>query len=913
LTITSGRPLTYGNRRKVVTLLCIILASAPVMGISVYVDSFTSNDWDRFTDIGPVPLMIRGRQAYLIVNQIDTVSGLTNTSSVLQGSRHVKPFFENTSGASWNKLVSPSSDYYDTFPEVFTFYEGRLVTNNSEIALSRDLATNLGADLGDTIYTKGSDNIWYNITVVGLYDKYVFNLADELATDLQELNWGDAIVESEVLLRHYSLSLEIHADFDRSPISSFDTDFSLRYLNSIDAEIEELFVAGTTDTVYYISNSLSIAIGAYSSWVDYNRIAQIQRTSGLLLLTGFVILMAIRFNLSEKKQESDMLLMRGAEKIGVLLNLFKEILFLGMIGCVVGLVFGVLISRVALMSTELFSFQPDLFWSEPFLISMDSIILSLLIGILTPIIAFGFSISFDSIKQPMETKSGRLGKLSKRLGFLQWDILFIVGTIVLLLGILLGGVRLIQNTPLSPILSLTPFALIIGIASLFVKGMSRGAVFISRAMSPVIGNIPSKVGIRKIGRNASSTAPTILVLVLAMSLACNYTILGVSIGPTKEYQARFAFGADAKFHLNVGNQSGWGDFAEVVENHSATEAVTTLSIGSMYLSSGVADEIDFVAINPDGYRQVGYNHLGYPLDKTSMNNSLTVMMTNPTGVIITSDIATEYDVGPGDALRARVLSSSEEETTSFLVLEVVDALSPCTFYDTGTDDDPGLWSKNVGKRVIWANRDYLSLELNFTFTQTSLLAVRTVDGANSTKMAEDVIANAPGNTVIENVWITKDLELDALTQKPVYKMDRAVDTIVIAALLFVVIGAFTTFSAEHLASRRREVALLRALGATRSQAVATQSSEVIIIALFSVGLLIFYGPLLTFINMITVSTSSYIYPITMFSVIPFGLLAIIVAIFLLSIGSFVITAAILSSRVEIAPALKETWAEGGIF
>ncbi|MHA1387332.1 MAG: FtsX-like permease family protein [Candidatus Thorarchaeota archaeon] len=912
MVISVGLKLIHGNQRKIVTLLCVILASAPIMGISVYVDSFTFHDWNRFIDIGPVPITIRGRDTFLLVSTIDTIPVLTNTCSMLHGSRHIKPYADNFSGASWQKFVSPAPDYFDVFPEVFTFYAGRNVANESEIALSRNLATELGVGLGDLIYTQGGYEIWFNVTIVGLYDKYVFHLADELATDIQEINWGDAIVTTGLLIRYHSLSLEIHADFDKSPISPFDTDASLHYLNSINAEIESLSGLDTSSSVIYVNNYLAIATSEYASWVDNYRIIQIQRTTGLILLAGFVILMAIRFNLREKKQETDMLLMRGAEKLSIFLSLFKEILVVGIIGCFTGFVVGILMSRIALMATELFSFNLHLFLSEPFFISMDSVIISLIIGILTPLIAFGFSVSLDAIKQPIDTKSGRLGRLSKRAGYLKWDVLFIFGTIVLLIGILFSGIRLIQNTPLSPILALAPFALILGIASLFVKGMSRGAVYLSRVFSPLIGKIPSNVGIRKIGRNASSTAPTIIVIVLAMSLACNHTILGASIVSTKEYQARFAFGADAKIQLNAANRSSWDDFVEIAKKHTSTKAVTTLSLGSIYLSSGIADEIDFVAIDPNGYRKVGYNHLGYPLDQTSMNDSLTEMMINPTGVIITSDVALEYGVGRGDALRARVLSASEEETLSFQVIQVVEALSPCRFYDTGTTDSPGWWSTNVGQRVIWANRNYLNLEFNFTFRQTSLVCIRTVDGENSTKMVEDVLADAPSNTYYEGAWISKDIELDTLTQESVYRMDRAVDTIVTVALLFVVVGSLTTFSAEHLAMRRKEVALLKALGATRRQVVVTQSSEVIIITFFSLGLLAFYAPLLTFIHTITTSTSSYIYSINMFLIIPLGFILNIVSIFVFLIASFVIATAMLSSRVDIPTALRDVWAEGGM-
>jgi hypothetical protein len=567
-----------------------------------------------------------------------------------------------------------------------------------------------------------------------------------------------------------------------------------------------------------------------------------------------------------------------------------------------------------MMSTGLFVFQSELFWNEPFIITLDSIIIAIIVGIRMPLMAFSFSVSLDTIKKPVKAKQGKIGRLSRIFAIIRWDVLFVVATIALLLGIILGGVRITQNSPLSPLLAAAPFALIIGIASLLVKAMDRGAFLASRVLSPLVGKIPAKVGIRKIGRNASSTAPTIIVLVLALSLAWNHAVVGASMAPTKTYQARFAFGSDAKFQLDPANTSGWQEFEEIVLNHEITLATSVISVGIMFLSAEVEDAIDFVAVDPDQFSKVGYDYLGHPLERSFLNDSLAEMEVNPAGLIITSDVALEYDIVSGDALRAKIVAGGEEATYSFSIIEVVDALPNCRLYDTGMDDPHGWWSQLlVGKRVIWANREFLMTQLGLGFKPNSVLCARTADGMNSTEMAEDVLRIAPGNSVSPNVWTTMDIELEAFTLKSTYRMDRAVDTMLIAALLLVVLGAFVTFSAESLRSRRQEVALMRALGASRKQVVTTQVSEMLVMVLFSIGLMFIYWPLLTQISLITQSTTSYVFPLAVYPIIPTVLLMGIVVLFIISLGSFIFVVALVSSRVNLAEALNATWTNEGFY
>ncbi|MHA1485116.1 MAG: ABC transporter permease, partial [Candidatus Thorarchaeota archaeon] len=466
-----------------------------------------------------------------------------------------------------------------------------------------------------------------------------------------------------------------------------------------------------------------------------------------------------------------------------------------------------------------------------------------------------------------------------------------------------------QNDPiLSIVLSVAPLALFLSVASLAIKGMRRGANLISRGFQRIVGEIPRTVGIRRIGKEASSAGPAALVLVLAMSLAWNSAVIGASLPLTKMNHARFAFGADVTFRLNEFALPDWNDFIENVTNHELTQTGTLVSVDRLYLTATGSGRVDAVAMNPLEYLDVGYDQFGQPLNESNVSDMLRDLHLTPAGAIISNDIAVEYEVSVGDTLRAVTSISDVSETLAFTIIGVVEGLSNNLLQSTNHN----YWGYlAVGTETLWINREYLESLVNLEQDARNVYCVRTIDGVNDTILVEDILSSGGDLVADDDDWASVSNEVAEYLGSTAYQMDRSVDTMLTVVMVGIIFGAFTVYAVEGFKARKREIALLRAMGASSGQVVKVQGAEMLVLAIISTGLLIGYGPLMIMNTLLTYRVTNYIFPVPIFAVFPWLTLVTIVVFFLASILVFVLAIAFLSSRVSLSEALNASWADSG--
>jgi ABC-type lipoprotein release transport system permease subunit len=422
----------------------------------------------------------------------------------------------------------------------------------------------------------------------------------------------------------------------------------------------------------------------------------------------------------------------------------------------------------------------------------------------------------------------------------------------------------------------------------------------------VVGEIPAIVGIRRIGKEASSAGPAALVLVLAMSLAWNNAVIGASIPLTKMNHARFAFGADVTFRLNEFKLPDWNDFIENVTNHELTQTGTLVSVARLYLSA-TGGKVDAVAMEPLEYLEVGYDQFGRPLNESDMSDMLKELQLTLAGAIISNDIAVEYEVSVGDTLRAATSVSGVSETMVFTIIGIAEGLSNNLLQATSHS----FWGlRTVGAETLWINREYIDSLIDLEQDARNVYCVRAIAGANDTIIAEDTLRSG-GDLVVGDDWASVSNEVSEYLGMTTYQMDRAVDTMLTIVMVGIIFGAFTVYAVEGIKGRKREIALLRAMGASSGQVVKAQGAEMLVLAIVSTGILMGYGPLMIVNSLLTYQVTNYVFPIPIFAVIPWLTLVTIVVFFLVSILVFVLTIAFLSSRVNLSEALNASWAESG--
>ncbi len=923
----SAIPVGYnsiqGLHRKGVSLLCILLASAMAMGILVYVDSFSIHEWDnQVGSIGSVAMSADGPGIESYVDEIRAIPNVERAQPIQYSSGMI--FYRSNEiemDQYYGRFDSPSAGYFDSFPDAYALIEGRYPLNESEIALSRSAIERMGYNIGDIV--NYSYNVWneygsyrsiesYLLGVVGIFEKES-NTPDDWYW-YYDSSIGIVVPE---LLNSLEIDISVHIEIDRTPLTPFDTTISLGYLLNIEQSIREL--DPTYDPVrgygrFYVDDNLAEGISRYATWQANMRNTQLGRASAVLMLVGLVMFLAIRYNVNERRFENNMLMSRGAAKSDIDRRMLKEIMGIASIGAIVGLGIGVLFSRFGLASVGFFEFNWALFFTEPLLISLFSIIISVLIGIILPYATWLVYQAIYSTRKRVEEHEGKLQKLSRVLVFIRWDVVLLALSVLLLIGLTSAGPLVLYNPFFTMILGYIPLAIFISLGSLCIKALRSGANPISRGMSHLIGILPSMIGVRRIGKSASSAGPAILVLVLSMSIAWTYAIIGASMPITKENQGRLAFGGDVAFRLGSYPTPAWNNFTANVTSHELTAAATMVSSTQLQLSAGYYDWASVLAINPEEYRYVGYDYMGIQLNGSNLAPMLTALASNPSGAIITRDIANQYAFETGDSLRGFSFDyQGVEETFTFTIVGITDALVNGELHDTGTPTGDVFYGyyQEVGANTIWVNREYLGTLISLDNSTENILCVRTNKGANGTQLVADVL-DAGGSIVIsDRDWSAVSYEVDNYLSQTAYRMDRAVDTMLTISTAAIIFGSFIIYAFEGLSARKREIALIRSMGGDRSVVVKSQMAEMLVLLGVGIILLLGYGPLHITNSLVNYRSSLYLFPVSVFPVIPWFTLLSVFLFFVGSIAIFIVVVAILGTRVNIAEALNANWAESG--
>jgi len=932
--VPAGYEAFQSGRRRGITLLCFLLASTIVMGMTVYVDSYSVHYWNEATDVGDVSLIVDGYEVHTIVSQVRAIDGIAD-AVLLEGSEG-NLFFEDEYGdvQFYVEVRAPTEDYQEAFPSVYTIVAGRMPQNSSEVAVSEWIVEDewLNISLGSRLNYSATEFGGYSeVTVVG-----IFKIGDSTGD-----NWYSwyyfycDLLVMDSLIGNNDYRTSIHANIDRSRISPFDASGALNFLTGINEQIRALDPAYSATTPYSMYNTndfLQRGVYSYISWQTGTRMAQLMRGGAIILLVLMVSFLAIRFNVNERRYEANMLMARGASEGDVNGIINREIALIALASCLLGPVLGILGSRIAIASTGFFQFDFTLLIQEPFLITLESLLLSLVIGFLLPVFTLVGYRAIYSTKKTIDEDRGRLAKAARGLTLIRWDLLIVILTSLLMIALFAGGAEVQSNFLLGFLASITPLPLFLGVASLVIKGLRRGSVMISKRFGRIVGEVSSSVGVRRIGKEASSAGPAVMVLVLAISLAWNNALVDSTLPATHMNHSKFAMGADVTFQLDPNQEAIWDGFLQNISDHTMTEEVTQVDVTTLYLADDWNSRAYFAAIDPQEYGRIGYDQSGVRLNESSLNALLMELENNPTGIIVTQDIADTYHLEEGSILRA-FEQDEVPQVFEFTVIGIAPAIPEMLVkysnYQSGGDVynirygyaaaqiiPPGpYWIESYGTRRAWIHRAYAQTLLNETSTTEHFCVVGVNRGANGTAMAIDVLDSGGSGVIIYDQWGSVTYEISYYLGQVSYQMDRAVDTMLTTFTVGVILGAFGIYAVEGITARRREIALLRSMGAKNALVVRAQGAELLVLTLLSIFLLLGYGPLFMANSLLsslgTYTTWSFLFPIAVFPVIPWMTLATVLMFFIVSTLLFIAAIATLGSRINIAAALNAAWAEAG--
>jgi ABC-type lipoprotein release transport system permease subunit len=911
-----GYEAFQGKRRKSIALLCFMLSSAIIVSMMVFVDSYSIPVWNSKNDVGPVSLVALGSGIDSKIDEFREIAGITRAAGIRGIVAHLA---SSSLGLLWQAStfgMEYSEEFVEAFPTIFTLIEGRFPENNSEIAISALTADRLYAEIGDQVNFSFSSVNPYNPSYQPSIVIGIFEHGERNQTNPYYYSRGHVLFHSSL---RSSMSFGfIYADIDRSRVVPYDPTGALNYLNEIDEQIRRLdiYYARGGSAHYAVINFLSNGIEDYVTYLLDLRLSQILRSGGVILLELAVIYLAINHTWNERDYEINMLIARGASRFRVDLIVNLEIITMAVLSIVPGLVVGVVASRFAIASEGFFviSFQRVL--SEPLLVSYDSLFYSIITGVGLPLTVLGIHQMRNLVRLDIEERTGKLAKITKALRFMKGDVVLLLLSVAFLIALNIAGTIVTRNPLLYSILGILPFTLFFGMTSLALKGLRRGANQFSRAFSVIVGQIPAAIGIRRISKVTMSSGPLIIILVLAMSLGWNYAINDATLPYTRLNQSRFAIGGDLAFHLDSDESEHWESFFGNLTHNIPSSRGSLLSMLSLSLSTGAEGSYEFVALNPTEYSLVGYDSIGSRLNESTLGLLMEQLSVTQLGAIITQDIANQYSLSTGGLLRAFWRNETELVALEFTIIGVVEALPDTLTFSSGYNPYPGIeWTYAVGTGKVWVNRDAVENIFSNEPNVKNVFCMRVEDQSNATLIAKEQLTDGWMNVLDEDEWASASREVEIYTTQDIYVLDRSTDTLLTILSVGIIFGGFTVYAIEGVKSRRREIALLKSLGAERNLVIKTQASEMLVLLLISIILLGLFTPVLAVNSLLaavrTYGGVIYVYPAPVTILIPWFLMVLILSFFILCVAIFIGVIAIFSSRVNLSEALNSTWTTAG--
>ncbi len=872
--------------------------------------------WNSSIDVGPVSLVSLGVDIENRMSAFRAIEGIERAAAV----RGSPVFLASYSLGLWWQAntfaLGYNEEFIEAFPTIFVLREGRFPTNESEIAISVLTANRLNVGFGDQVnysFTSNNpENPSYRPTIVsGIFEHGETGYANSFYYIR-----GHAILYSSI---SSSMTASfIYANVDRNKVVAFNPAQSLTYLNSIDEEIRSLdpLYERTGTSHYTIINLLTDGIEDYMVYLTNLRASQIFRSGGLILLELAVIYVAINHVWSEREYEVSMLVARGASNFRVSAIINIEIIILAVVSTIPGFLTGLVVSRFAIASDGFFAINFNRIFTEPLLISFEGLFFSFFVGMMLPLIVLAVHQMRGLFTISVREGAGRLSRITRALRFIRSDVVLLTLSAALLIALNLGGTAVTGNPLLFTVLGLLPFTLFFGLTGLALKGLKRGANPLSRVFGSLVGQAPASIGIRRIGKATASSGPLIIVLVLAMSLGWNYAINDATLPFTRLNQSRFAIGGDLAFHLDLEESQQWDSFTGNLTASIPSSTGSLLSKISLSLSTGTEGTFEFIAIDPDEYAHVGYDSVGTRLNESSLGPLMEQLSVMEFGAIVTRDIAEQYILSVGGVLRAFWRNGTKLEAIEFSIISIVDALPDTLTFRSGYNPYPGIvWTYNVGAGKVWVSRDDVNAIFSNLADVENVFCMRVEDPFNATLISEEYLSN-DGMEVLDNQeWASVYREVENYISQDIYVLDRSSDTLLTIISVGSIFGAFIVYAIEGIKSRKREIALLRSLGAKRTLIIGIQATEMLVFLLISVLLLGIFTPVLSVNSLLsavrTYGGVTYIYPSPVTILAPWPLMMIILSFFIFCVTLFIAVIAILSSRVNLSESLNSTWTEAG--
>ncbi len=698
------------------------------------------------------------------------------------------------------KALGISDQYVTLFPSELRLLTGSL----GGVLVAQQTAANLHVRLGDTVTVARVGLPAVTVTVGGVVD---LPNADSLfqAVGVPAGAAPQAPPDNVLLLP----SAQWHQFFDPQASARPDsvrTQLHIRLAHHLPADPNAAYV-----TVQQLAHNVEARI-AGSGIVGDNLAARLggARADALyarvlfvfLGLPGVILAMLLTFTVTtagaqRRRQEQALLRTRGASLSAVLRLESLEAIIVAIGGVVCGLLLAVIAAKTAAPATMLTS-AASLVWMG----------IAALLGIALAVVAVMYPAWADARRATVAAARAVIGRGYRPLWQRVYlDVLLLIGSAVAFWQSASSGYQVVlapegvSQTAVSYQTFIAPVCLWLGVGLLTMRvwslGLRRGRPVVAGLLRPLARGL-SEVVSASLGRQHALMTRGVVLVALAFAFAVATAVFNTTYNAQSSVDAALTNGADVT--VTGTTASPPGTLLAQLRALPGVSAAQSMQHRYAYVGN---DLQDLYGIDPATIGQATTMANAY-FGNNDARATLAALAAHPDGVLVSDETVRDYQLQPGDPINLRLQSASDQQyhVVPFHFIGVVRE------FPTAPKDS-----------FLIANAGYIAQQTGVPAAEIVLL--RTNGGAATVAAHAKTAVSSLAGARVTDIGSTRQTIGSSLTSVNLHGLTRLE---LVFAVLFVA-GATGLVLALGMAERRRNYALLAALGATRGQMGAFVWSE----------------------------------------------------------------------------------------
>ncbi|MFW9907974.1 MAG: FtsX-like permease family protein [Candidatus Thorarchaeota archaeon] len=588
----------------------------------------------------------------------------------------------------------------------------------------------------------------------------------------------------------------------------------------------------------------------------------------IFILALFLSVFAADTFMATRNIEVSALRSKGSSSNQVYGIFFAESVVIAAFSTIAGVILSILFAALIPSATGFMMFDWEMynFFLANTVLKPESIVMSILLCIVPPLLFI-----LNSARKAAMTEIGmQLMEVSEPISQGGEAYGFTIGASIVLLAMVVGSVLFLPSNPIMLLLELG-----LGTAAWFFMAyngsrFSRvGFARITSKMSFVLGekNLISAGNLRM---RKGRIVPLMVVLALTMSSTIAFTVQADSFKADLDKEIRYAVGAD----LRVSTTPRPFSFNETIEEYPGVNRATPI----LRTWGGIGTErVTLAGIDAIEYSLIGnFDDSSFPGQEASF--ILSRLAATPDGILLSQYHANRWNKSIGDSINLNVGGRLSSVLITFTVVGIVYS-SPGFGYASAEDIPPARLGAGFGFQVGYsglalANIDYVS---EFTDISSATMFLADLVCVTNQEMVLRALRDITG--VSATTPETFDLTGFSFGTALFLSTIEGLFSIGFAMSLILSMFALTLFLGSIVRERKRDYAILRAVGGSKQQIVRVVLSEFTGIVFASLTLSLVLGTLFGYVmSTIIFSMSPFARTLAAFITFPIGFLTIVLLV-----------------------------------